>query len=62
MKTRSSNDEDNLVEVEHGIKGIRVRGVVLLGEDLPMLIINTKIMLKYSYIDTAIVLSLILSA
>ena len=62
MGAVSSHEEDDLVEVEHDIKGIRVRGIILIGVDVPMIAMNAYILNEYKFVDTAIIVSLLFSA
>ena len=58
----ASADEDDLAELEYDIKGIYTRGLILVGEDLPMLFINTSILATSGKANLSIVLSLVVGA
>ncbi len=58
----STQDEDDLTEVNHDIRSVITRFFILIFEDVPFMVLNARLMIKHGYIDTAMILSQLCSA
>ena len=54
--------EDELMEANCEIRSVFARSFILMFEDVPIIFLNTKIMIKYGYTDSVMILSQLCSA